>query len=101
MRQSNGRIYKNSTREAHGKVEAILELRAVYKVGSSVQPVTPPAAEKDRLETFATQRKPLPRYPPSRMLHVRLVFVYARVFTITADSNARRYRDSAFDVTIT
>ena len=24
-------------------------------LGSSVQPVTPPAAEKDRLETFATQ----------------------------------------------
>ena len=51
----------------------------------------PPAAEKDRLETFATQRKPLPLYPPIRILHVWLVFVHARVFTITADSNARRY----------
>ena len=51
----------------------------------------PPTAEKDWLETFATQRKPLPLYPPIRMLHVWLVFVHARVFTITADSNASRY----------
>ena len=51
----------------------------------------PSAAEKDRLETFAAQRKPLPLYPTIRILHVWLVFVHARVFTITADSNARRY----------
>ena len=30
MRQSNGRIYKNSTREAHGKVDAILKLGSQY-----------------------------------------------------------------------
>ena len=63
-----------------------------YSLGSSVQPVViSPAAEKDRLEAFATQRKPLPLYPPIRILHVWLVFVHARVFTITADSNVRRY----------
>ena len=51
----------------------------------------PPAAEKDRLETFPTQRKPLPLYPPIRTLHVCFVSVHARVFTITADSNAPCY----------
>ena len=60
-------------------------------LGSSVQPVISLVAEKDQLETLATQRKPLPLYPPIRILHVWLVFVHARVFTITADSNARRY----------
>ena len=66
-------------------------VEALEMIGSSVQPIIPPAAEKDRLETFATQRKPLSLYPSITILQVRLVFVHARVFTITADGNARRY----------
>ena len=51
-----------------------------------------PAEEKDRLETFATQRKLLTLNPPMRILYV-LVSVCA--FTIVADSNARCYWLSA------
>ena len=58
-----------------------------------VPPLSPPLEEKDRLETFATQRKPPALYSPNWILHV---LVNVCIATITIDGDACHYFLSAY-----
>ena len=69
----------------------VIYSRSLPHLGSGVQPVISPRGGERPAADIRRSKKPLPLYPPIRMLHVWLVFVHALVFTITADSNARRY----------